>query len=46
MTPGVEIKGSESTINMLTTYDDAWSGNKGVRINLFLILVNSILTID
>ena len=46
MTPGVEMKGSESAINMLTTHDDAWSGNEGVRISLFLILVNSILTTD
>lgn len=46
MTPGVEMKGSELAINMLTTYDDAWSGNEGVRISLFLILINVILTTD
>ena len=44
MTPGVEMKGSELVINMLITYDDAWSGNEGVRINLFTSMVNSTLT--
>ena len=40
------MKGSELAINMLTTHNDAWSGNEGVRIGPFLILVNSILTTD
>ena len=46
MTPGVEMKGSKSTINMLTTHSYAWSGNEGVKINLFFIMVNSTLTVD